>query len=327
MTIPSARDDWSSTEPAWVAEPVEAGDGTPLVAYRQNGGRGDGGGGRDAEGGTVDLLLVHATGFCAAVFDPLVASLPPRYRCFALDLRFHGASGRPDPVRYDWSGFADDVLSTVDHLGLERPAAFGHSCGGAALLLAEERRPGTFAALYCFEPVVFPVDEPQAPAVDGNPLATGALRRRESFASADDAFANFSSKPPFASLHPDALRGYVEHGFEVVPAAEGGDGRTVRLRCRREDESQIYAHGGSHDAFARLRSVTCPVTLACGADTDAFGPDIMALDAGRLTRATTEVLDGMGHFGPLEAPAAVASSVAGALEETLGRPAGGTPAS
>ncbi len=305
MATPTTDRNAGDIEPTWTAERVVAPDGTPLAAYRQAV-EGDG---TDA----VDLLLVHATGFCAAVFDPLVAALPPGFRCVTLDLRFHGASGRPDPVTYDWSGFAADVLATVDQLGLDHPVAFGHSCGGASLILAEEHRPGTFAALYCFEPVIMPSDEPRPPEVEGNPLATGALRRRESFASASDAFANFSSKPPFDTLDPAALRAYVEHGFELIPDSEGGDGEAVRLRCRREDESQIYAHGGSHDAFLHLGSVACPVTLVCGATTDAFGPDVLAADAARLPQASIQVLDAMGHFGPLEAPATVARSVAAAL--------------
>ena len=33
--------------------------------------------------------------------------------------------------------------------------AFGHSGGGLAAAIAEARRPGTFAALYLYEPVIF----------------------------------------------------------------------------------------------------------------------------------------------------------------------------
>ena len=32
---------------------------------------------------------------------------------------------------------------------------FGHSAGGLAAVLAEERQPGTFQAMYLYEPVVF----------------------------------------------------------------------------------------------------------------------------------------------------------------------------
>jgi pimeloyl-ACP methyl ester carboxylesterase len=109
----------------------------------------------------------------------------------------------------------------------------------------------------------------------------------------------------------------VDNGFE--PDAHG-----IRLSCRREDEAQIYAHGMAHDAFGRLPRVRCPVTLACGATTDAMGPDVLELVAARLARADVEVLAGLGHFGPLEDPGAVARSVARALGEGAGMPGTGT---
>jgi pimeloyl-ACP methyl ester carboxylesterase len=257
----------------------------------------------DLGGNGPPLLLAHATGFCGAVLGPMAAHLRGQFHCIALDERAHGASDPPPDGDFDWHGFATDVLTVVDHLGLDRPFAFGHSCGGAALLLAEEARPGTFAALYCFEPVVYPGDVPLAPTTEGNPLALGALRRREEFSSRRAALENFASKAPFDRLDPEALAAYVDNGFAPV------DGGGIRLRCRREHESQVFAHALSHDAYAHLAEVRCPVTLACGADTDGFGPDALERFAQRLGRSTVEVFPAMGHFGPLEDPAAVAASV------------------
>lgn len=263
----------------------------------------------DFGGDGPDLLLVHATGFCAAVLAPLAGHLADRFHCWGIDLRFHGHSDRAPDGDHDWSGFATDVLTAVDQLGLDRPAGFGHSCGGAALLLAEERNPGTLRSIYAFEPVMFP-GAPAPQAMFDNPLSVGALRRRQTFPSRADAFVNFSSKPPFGDLDPDVLAGYVEDGFEVVPSGEGGDGATVRLRCRREDEAAIYANGVTHHAFVGLGGVDCHVTLAYGEETDAFGPTFAEADAAALRSASVEGYPGLSHFGPLERPEAVAPKVA-----------------
>ncbi|HTZ07748.1 MAG TPA: alpha/beta hydrolase [Acidimicrobiales bacterium] len=258
-------------------------------------------------GGTgPPLVLAHATGFCAATLAPVARRLADAFRCIALDQRGHGSSDPPAGGSFDWHGFATDVLVLIDHLGLEHPLGVGHSCGGAALLLAEEARPGTFAGLYCFEPVVYPGDVPLAPDGD-NPLSVGARRRRASFASRGDALANFSGKTPFDRLDPEVLALYVDNGF--APDTGG----TITLRCRPEHESEVYAHALSHDAFARLGAVRCPVTLACGSDTDAFGVEFLSHCAARLDHPTTAVAAGIGHFGPLEDPALVASSVRRAL--------------
>ncbi len=242
------------------------------------------------------------------MFGPFVHALGGEFHCWALDLRAHGRSDRPPGGDFSWSGFATDVLSVVDYIGLARPMAFGHSCGGAALLLAEESRPGTFESLYCFEPIVFPVGGASALPPD-NPLSQAARRRRETFPSAEDAFVNFAAKPPFSELDPEVLRCYVEAGFEPVPAEDGGDGHAIRLRCRREDEAEIYAQGPRHGAFEGLGEVACAVSLACGEHTDAIGPRLLELDAAQLAQASVEVIPGIGHFGPLQDPSLVARSV------------------
>ncbi|HMK99255.1 MAG TPA: alpha/beta hydrolase [Acidimicrobiales bacterium] len=266
--------------------------GGPRVAYYEFG------------GGGPPLVLVHATGFCAAALRPMADAVDGGMRCLGLDLRAHGASARPRGDDFSWTGFADDVLALVDQLGLEHPYGFGHSCGGAAILLAEQSRPGTFAGLFCYEPVIYPGDVPLEPAFESNPLAEGALRRRQRFSDRHAALQNFSSRPPLDVLDPAVLAAYVDNGFEADP--DGG----IRLRCRRQDEARIYAHGFSHDAYARLGDVTCPVTLACGAETDAFGPPFLELFAERLADVEQMALPGLGHFGPLQDPRRVATAVA-----------------
>jgi pimeloyl-ACP methyl ester carboxylesterase len=253
------------------------------------------------------VLLAHATGFHGHVWLPLVGELGPGFHCFALDMRGHGDSTAPDPPDFDWHGFADDVLAAVDALDLAaaRPLAVGHSKGAAALLLAEAARPGTFARLYCFEPVVIPVDPPPPPGP--NPLSDGALRRREVFPSRAEALATFSSKPPLSALRSDALRAYVDWGFDDQP-----DG-TVRLKCRPEHEAATYTASFAHGAYGRLPGVACPVTVACGSETDAISAAIARRLAAALPSATVSVLPGLGHFGPLQDPAAVAADIRAAL--------------
>lgn len=259
----------------------------------------------DLGGEGPPLVFAHGTGFHGLVWRPVAARLGHLFSCVALDMRAHGDSTPPADGNFAWEGFADDVLAVVDALGLERPFGAGHSSGAAALLLAEEARPGTFRALWCYEPIVLPVDPPIG-RQESNPLAEGAERRRAVFASREEAYANFAAKPPFDRLHPEALWAYVEHGF-----ADDGDG--VRLKCNPAHEAEVYRTMGEHRAFARFGEIACPVTLVCGADTDAIGPRVIEAQAAALPHARTEVLDGLGHFGPLEDPDRIAAAIARAL--------------
>ena len=260
----------------------------------------------DLGGDGPAVLMAHATGFHGQVWRPMAAAMPD-FHCYSFDERGHGDSTRPPGHPYDWTGFAEDALATVDGFGLERPFGVGHSAGAAAVLMAEQFRPGTFRALYLWEPVVMPFDVPPGP--QDNPLSDGAVRRREVFPSRDAAYENFASKPPFSALDPGALRCYVDHGF-----ADTDDGQ-VRLKCRPADEAQMYRMGSAHGAFARFGEVRCPVVIACGSETNAFGPQLIELQAERLPHARTEVFGGLGHFGPLEDPPTVAAAVRRAFTE------------
>ena len=82
----------------------------------------------------------------------------------------------------------------------------------------------------------------------------------------------------------------------------------------------MFAHALSHDAYARLSRIRCPVALACGAQTDGFGPDVLEAFLPRLAASTLVVSPGIGHFGPLEDPAEVAVSVQDCLVPVSGTP-------
>jgi pimeloyl-ACP methyl ester carboxylesterase len=261
----------------------------------------------DLGGRGPDLLLAHGTGLHGLVFAPLARHLTDRFRCWALDARAHGDSTGPVGRPLDWEGFADDVLAVVDRLGLDRPFGVGHSKGSTTLLLAEQRRPGTFRALYLYEPALAPFEVPPGER-PRNVMAEAARRRRDRFPSLDDAYENFAAKPPMSTLHPDALRAYVEHG--LAPADDG----SVRLKCSPATEAEVYEHGTSHRAFPMLPEVGCPVTVALGDEEQvpaAFGRAI----AERLPAATVDTFPDLGHFGPLQDPERIAASVVEAFSD------------
>lgn len=263
----------------------------------------------EARAGAPLLLMAHATGFCAMVLDPLARALGDRWRCAGLDMRGHGDSG-PPPGHLGWVGFGEDVRAAARRLGDGPVYGVGHSSGGAALLMAEEAAPGTFRAIYCFEPIVLPPGE-MLPGPSESRLASSARRRREVFASREEAYANFSSKPPLSALDPDALAAYVEHGFAAT-----GDGQ-VRLKCHRETEALVYETRPASQAWTALQRISCPVTIAAGGRSDTMPPAWQQALAKELPRGRVEVLDGLGHFGPMEDPRAVAESVSSSFADAV----------
>jgi pimeloyl-ACP methyl ester carboxylesterase len=251
------------------------------------------------------VLLAHPTGFHGLTWAPVAARLVANgRRVWSFDFRGHGDSDR-SANGYRWSGFADDVLAVVDHLGLRGQPAFlacGHSKGAAALLLGEAREPGTFARLWCYEPIVFPSDEPLEPRHDW-PLAEGARRRRAVWPSRAEAMASYAARPPLDVLDPAALRAYVDYGLRDRP-----DGQ-VELKCAPEDEATMYAMGIANGVYQRLGDVRCPTLVVSGERTDAITPQLGEMIVGRLPRGRLEVMPGVGHFGPMQDPDATVESM------------------
>ena len=252
-------------------------------------------------GSGPDLLVCHATGFHGLAYRPLAQCLKDNFRVWALDFRGHGSSGPAPGGDYSWNGMAADVAACTAAIGSERLYGFGHSMGGAALLLAERSLPGTFAKLFLYEPIVLP--RGFFDGAGANPLAAGARNRREVFNSRAEALARYSNRSPLAVMRADALAAYVEGGFVDLP-----DGR-VRLACSAETEARTFeASGGLPTEEAS--SISVPATVAAGtvvaavSNPGVFGPAIAeALPQGRFRS-----FENLGHFGPLEAPGVVASA-------------------
>ncbi len=254
----------------------------------------------DLGGSGPPLIVCHATGFCAGAYGPLAEHLAGERHVWALDFRGHGDSTVPDGERYDWDGAADDLQAVLAELTDEPIDAIGHSMGGAALVLVEARVPGTLRSAYLYEPIVLP-----GVATTGavqNPLADSARRRRAEFPSKAEALWRYATKTPLRALNAACLAAYVEHGFEEL--ADG----TARLKLAPAHEAAVFEATGKA-TLDTLATIVTPVAVAAGIVEEmrpaAWGPLIAdALVNGRLVSFPT-----LGHFGPLEDPAAVGASV------------------
>jgi pimeloyl-ACP methyl ester carboxylesterase len=248
------------------------------------------------------LLVAHATGFHGRCYIPVADALADRFHSVAFDMRGHGDTPQPEqPI--DWRRYGDDTtaMATV----LDTPvAAFGHSMGGACLLMAAHRNPALFHHIVVFEPIVFQ-PEPRSADAPPSPLVEGARRRRPTFASYDAAIANYSAKPPMNAFAPAALEAYVRYGF-----AEGADGQ-VHLKCRPEIESATFELGGRHDTYDVLGEIRVPVLVLAGRAEEMQPPSLVAEDvAERLPNGSFVRLDDLDHFGPMTRPDVVAAVIA-----------------
>jgi pimeloyl-ACP methyl ester carboxylesterase len=248
------------------------------------------------------LLLSHATGFHGYCYLPIADHLADRFRSYALDYRGHGSTPRPVDWQVDWNRYGDDALAAARAIAPDGGlVAFGHSMGGAALLMAAHRDPDLFDLIVAFEPIVISPDLAR-PHDQPSPLVEGARRRRESFDSFEAAIDSYGSKPPMQFFDPDVLRLYVGHGFR--PAPEG-----VRLTCAPEHEARTFESSTSHDTWEALPEIeTRVVVVASG---DEMGPAQAAPGVvERLPNALLVEQPDTDHFWPFVDPAGTADLIA-----------------
>ncbi|MGK5552155.1 alpha/beta fold hydrolase [Actinomadura kijaniata] len=105
------------------------------------------------EGATrTPLLLVHGFGADSHDWAFHIPDLVARgHRVIAPDLRGHGHSSAPENG-YRPRDLAGDLAALLDHLGVERVVAFGHSMGALVVSALAVEHPGRVTALVCVDP-------------------------------------------------------------------------------------------------------------------------------------------------------------------------------
>jgi pimeloyl-ACP methyl ester carboxylesterase len=256
--------------------------------------------------GTPDLVFLHATGFNALTYDPLLAPLAERASVMAIDQRGHGLSTLPaDPAGLiDWWPYARDMVAVLDRLvpkGAPPVVLAGHSMGGMVSLLAATQRPEAVRGLVLLDPVFMP---PMVRIALFTPwgrarsrrfgLAVGAAKRRPVFPSKAEALATYRTRKAFATWSPGFLEAYVEGGF--VPDPEG-----VRIACAPAWESATFS-AQRHASWAALKRAPMPVRiLAAGSGSTVVGGT--AKIARVAPRVVAETMDPeTTHFFPMERP-------------------------
>ncbi|WP_449281720.1 alpha/beta fold hydrolase [Leucobacter sp.] len=99
------------------------------------------------------LVLIHGVGGSHSMFEHVATDRwARRFRVIAFDLRGHGSSGTAPP--WDFGTYVDDIIETIDAMGLRRAHWLGHSFGGRLLLELVARHPARVRRAVVTEPVI-----------------------------------------------------------------------------------------------------------------------------------------------------------------------------
>ena len=258
------------------------------------------------------LLLLHATGFHARLWDQLVAALPAGTHVVAPDHRGHGRSYRPATLA-NWAANADVLLPLLDGLGGHPIVGAGHSMGAYILTRLAAQRPAAFAHLVLIDPVIMDpaLYEGEAARPIPDPAEHPVARRRNAWPSAEAMRARFADRPPYAKWDPRVLADYCTYG--LLPAA---DGEGVELACPPALEASVYQNALRTNPHEWLHYLATPSTVIRAPTGERGGPLDFSLSptwtglGPAIGAERDELWAEHSHFIPMEAPARGAALLA-----------------
>ena len=268
-------------------------------------------------GDAPPVVLLHATGFLARLWEPIAVQMSARFHVYALDARGHGDSDKPvlsgaeGPAPaggYGWEGLAADLMGFLDALGLIGVPIIGHSSGAAGAIRLAARRPEYVAAAVLIEPTVFPPMPVEGSDERKEQLASGAAKRRMVWDSRDELMAAYRQRRTFAGWREDVLRLFAEHG-----TFRREDGR-IELKCPGGIEAELYRNSLSPDTWDLLPRVRCPTLVIRGEKTEPLLALVAEGVVRRIPGARLATIAGGSHFVPMERPETITAEALAFLE-------------
>ena len=250
------------------------------------------------------VLMFHAVGMCAQIWNNAARDLARDYHVFAFDLRGHGDTQHVDG-EFTFQQLGEDVASIIQTLGLEGSIGVGHSAGGMSMLIADSLLPGIVGKGVLVDtrvgdsPMALLTPEEQKVRIERT------LQKRSIWESREIMYAAYRNRRVFKPWTDEVFVDYIEGATRVLD-----DGR-VELKCHPQVEENFYQNRRELDTSKVLRGLGGEYLLLVGEYKGAQTPQDAAVQ--HLTRETKgfqlKELGAGSHFVPMEHPGLVLKEI------------------
>jgi pimeloyl-ACP methyl ester carboxylesterase len=243
------------------------------------------------------LLLLHGVGGHAEAWARNVRRLAERHRVMAIDLVWHGMSGKP-PFHADMIGtYVGQILGLPDHEGIERTHVEGESLGGwVALTLALEHPDRVDRlVLNTTAGIAFPPGSAAEKPAEGRLL----LRSRSLAAVEDPSEPTVRRRLEWLMAAPDRVTD------ELVEVRRRIYADPVTNAALRNVFANSFGFGHGPDRRipeSRLAEVTAPTLVLWSDHNPGAGPDVGRRVADRIPGARFHCVKDAAHWPQWEQP-------------------------
>ena len=239
----------------------------------------------EARGRGAPVLLVHGLGLSGGAWWRTVDALAPRMRVITFD---HRGIGRSESWTYAYTteAMADDAVSILDDLAIERVHLYGFSLGGMVAQQIALRHPARVRSL-----VLGATHSGGRRAAAPDPEVVAFIRRRGTVPSEEAAWASVP--------YNYGARSRTEHVDRIAEDIER------RLRSpfnERAYRAQLLA-ASLHNCLGRLERIGAPTLIVHGARDRMIPVANARMTAERVPGARLKILKAAGHLYPTEEPA------------------------
>lgn len=245
------------------------------------------------------VVLLHGGSAHAHWWDLFAAAITDSHCAYALDLRGHGDSERPNPPAYRISDYAHDLASFIEAMGFDSVNLVGHSLGGMVTTAYGAWVPERVKRL-----VVVDSSLRISPA-EARYMARLQRLPHPMYQSREDALRRFRLLPTHTMADPSILRHVAAQGVRQLP-----DGRwTLKF------DRQAMAHNESQDLTPCLERLRCPILFVRGAHSTVLTQAMLAALLAPFPNARAVEIPAAHHHVMLDNPPAFEREVRMFLEQ------------
>jgi 3-oxoadipate enol-lactonase len=249
------------------------------------------------ENDLTPVVFLHAFPMDSRMWRSQVRFVAKKRRAVAPDARGYGNSKTADEITFTVPGYADDVIETLDELGVRRAIFCGCSMGGYAMFELWRRHRGRVAGMILCDTRA----EADAPPAKQKRAQQIARIREEGAGFMVDFVAENLLGKRTRDTAPDIV-GEVRQWASEAPAA------TIA--------ANLQGLADRTDSGDSLPAIDVPTLVIVGQEDTITPLDAASRLAREIPHARLVVIPDAGHLSPVENPTAVNAAIAAYLEET-----------